>query len=57
MKTFSLHVIDVVSDAEYDERVPQDILELMPPPAMSQVSGGRDDSVVTEELLSSQDAS
>jgi hypothetical protein len=57
MKTFSLHVIDVVSDAENDDRVPQDVPELMPTPAMSQASGGRDDSVVTQELLSSQDAS
>ncbi len=57
MKTFSLRVIDVVSDAEYDECVPQDILELMLTSAMSKLSGGKEVSVPTEEMLSSQDAS
>ena len=53
MNRLSLDVIDVVSDAEYDEGVPQDILELMLKFAMSKLSGGRGYSVLTEEMLSS----
>jgi hypothetical protein len=52
-----LDVIDVVSDAENDEGVSQEILELMPTSAMSKLSGGREDSVLTEQTSSSQNAS
>jgi hypothetical protein len=52
-----LDVIDVVSDAENDEGVSQEIIELMPTSAMSKLSGGREGSVLTEETSSSQNAS